>query len=80
MNLAEARFSGIGGARVGGTIGDIEFERQHALRVAEFRFGGCKMIVADIRNDHIHPRAEQRLGDAKSDSACATGDECGLAW
>src|SRR5580658_891288 len=80
MNLAEARLGGIRGARVGGAIGDVEFERQHALEITELRRRGGEMIVANIRDDHIHTRAEQRFGDAESDSAGAPGHECGFAW
>src|ERR1700733_12921707 len=80
MNLAEARLGGIRGARIGGAIGDVEFERQEALGETQLRGCGREMIVANIRDDHVHAGAEQRLRDAESDSAGTPGHECGFAW
>jgi len=48
---------------------------QHALREAELRRRGREMVVANIRDDHIHSRASRALA-MPVDSACP--DECSL--
>ena len=41
--------------------------------------GRWQMIVANIGDDDVHPRTQQCLGDAESDSAGSAGHERGLA-
>ncbi len=79
VNFAEANFRRVGGARKVGPIGHIQLERQHLLRRAEFGLRGLQMIVADVRDHHVHACAEQRFGNAESDAAGAAGHEGGLA-
>jgi hypothetical protein len=79
VNFAKASLGCIGGARKVGSVGHIQLKRQYLLRRAQLGLCGLKMIVADIGDDYIHARAEQRLGNAESNAAGAAGYERGLA-
>jgi hypothetical protein len=79
VDLAETGLGSVRGARIIGAVGDIELQRQHALGSAELSLRGFQMIAANICDDDVHSRTQQRLGDAESDSAGSAGHERGLA-
>ncbi len=79
VNLAEARLGRGRGARKILPVGDVELERQYGLRPRQLRSRGAQVILANIRDDHVHAGSEQRLGDAESYATAAPGDERGLA-
>src|SRR5206468_344239 len=72
--------SGIRCAGVRGAISHVEFQGQHALGRTELGGRVREMVGADVRDDDIHPCAEQGLGNAEPDAACAPRYECGFAW
>ena len=80
VDLAEPRLDRIGGRRIGGAIGDIEFQRENVVATGQFGHGRVEMILPDIGNRHLHSRAEQRLGDTKADATGTARNECRLAW
>src|SRR5256885_7096739 len=80
VDLAETRFGSVCGAGVGRAVGHVEFQGQHALGRTELGRRGREMVLANVRDDDIHPGAEQGLGNAEPDAACAPRYECGFAW
>ena len=79
MDLAEARFRRIRGAREFGPVGHVQLERKDTSGRAELRRGSLQMVVADVSDDDIHASAQQRFGDAEADATRAAGHERGLA-
>jgi hypothetical protein len=80
MDLAELGLGQIGRGGELFAVSHVELDRQHLVPARQLSRGGAKVVGADIRDHHLHPGAEQRLGDPEANAGSAACDKGGLAF
>ena len=80
MQLAKPRLGRIGDFGKLRTVGDVQLQGLHAVPASQFSGGGIEVVLPDIGDRHVHPRAQQGLGNPQPDSRSTPGDERGLAF